>query len=79
MLTSLQVAYLVRELKNSSYNKRVAFVQLEIDHIAANKCKYCRKGQFPNGIEDVDFLVYTHRFWISPIILTKPYSLLKTK
>lgn len=56
MLTSLQVAYLVKELKNSSYNKRVAFVQLEIDHIADNKRKYCRNGQFPNGIEDVDFL-----------------------
>lgn len=56
ILTSLQVAFHVKELKDLSYDDRVLFIQKEIDSIKKNLDKYVSKKQLPKDMEDVDLL-----------------------
>ena len=56
ILTSLQVAYSLNKLNQIIYTRRDELVQIELEHIRENKCKYCKQGQLPNGLEDIDFL-----------------------
>lgn len=56
ILTSLQVAYSLNNVNTISYVERDELVQIELEHIRENKCKYCQQGQLPNGLEDIDFL-----------------------
>ncbi len=56
ILTSLQVAYSLNNVNTISYAERNELVQIELEHIRENKCKYCQQGQLPNGLEDIDFL-----------------------
>lgn len=56
ILTSLQVAYSLSHINKITYEERNELVQVELEHVRDNKCKYCKQGQLPNGLEDIDFL-----------------------
>lgn len=56
ILTSLQVAYSLKKLNKITYAERNDLVQIELEHVKENRCKYCKQGQLPNGLEDIDFL-----------------------
>ena len=77
ILTSLQVAYSLNKLNQITYTRRDELVQIELEHIRENKCKYCKQGQLPNGLEDIDFLYisFLQHFGLYTPVLDFSYNL----
>lgn len=77
ILTSLQVVYSLNNVNKISYAERNELVQIELDHVRENRCKYCQQGQLPNGLEDIDFLYisFLQHFGLYTPILDFSYNI----